>query len=117
LLEVASAVGGQVLRYLLEFHQWEPDPALDFTLEQAVAIGEPGTIRMIWDRADAEDRVRWKLPLVQSIDFHRAEIAKWLIAEHPPWLDFARRVAREKRAFDVLLRLPKGDEELPRLGS
>jgi hypothetical protein len=113
LLEVAAAVGGQVLRYVLEFHAWKPDPENDYTLEQAVAFGDPETIRMIWDRMDAEARVKCDGPIVSSIVFHHAEVAKWLVAEHPQWLDLARRLAREKRAFDVLLRLPEGNQELP----
>jgi hypothetical protein len=70
---------------------------------------------MVWDRSGAEARVSQKWPLVASIDFHHAEVAKWLVAEHPPWLGLARRLAREKRAFDVLSHLPEGDEELPEL--
>jgi hypothetical protein len=64
---------------------------------------------------DAKDRVECAWPLVSSIAFHHAEVAKWLTAEHPPWLGLARRIAREQRAFDVLSRLPEGDEELPEL--
>jgi hypothetical protein len=112
LLDIAAAVGGPVLRYLLEFHRLRPGVE---ALDQAIAFGDPETIRMIWDRMDAEARVKYDRPIVQSIEFHRAEVAKWLVAEHPPWLGLARRVAREKRAFDVLLRLPEGNEELPEL--
>jgi hypothetical protein len=112
LLELAAAVGGEVLRYLLEFHQLKPDRC---ALEQAIAFGDPETIRMIWDRMEAETRVKERWALMSSIIYHHAEIAKWLCAEHPPWLGLARRMAREKRAFDVLLRLPEGDEELPEL--
>jgi hypothetical protein len=68
---------------------------------------------MVWDRIDPEARVKWSLPLVASIDFHHAEVAKWLVAEHPPWLGLARRLDREQRAFDSLSRLPGGTEELP----
>jgi hypothetical protein len=112
LLDIAAAVGRQVLRYLLEFHRLKPDL---ITLGQAVAFGDPETIRMIWDRMDALARVGSKSPLVLSIEFHHVEVAKWLVAEHPPWLGLARRIAREKRAFDVLSRLPEGVEELPEL--
>jgi hypothetical protein len=112
LLEIASAVGGQVLRYLLEFYQLKPGLRND-ALSQAVASGEPEFIRMVWDRMDAEVRVKWSSPLIASIEFHHAEVAKWLVAEHPPWLGLARRLALEKRAFDVLSRLSEGNEELP----
>jgi hypothetical protein len=91
LLEIAAAVGGPVLRYLLECHRWKSGLT---ALEQAVAFGDPETIRTVSDRMDAEDRVSAKWPLVSSIDFHHGEVAKWLIAEHPPWLGFARRIAR-----------------------
>jgi hypothetical protein len=112
LLEIAAAVGGQVLRYLLEFHRLKPGSE-NYALIQAVASGEPEFIRMVWDRMDAEGRVKRSLPLVASIEFHHAEVAKWLTAEHPPWLGLARRLARENRAFDVLSRLPEGNEEFP----
>jgi hypothetical protein len=112
LLDIAAAVGGQVLRYLLEFHQLTPGSA---ALEQAVAFGDPETIRMVWDRMDAEGRVQCAGALIASIDYHRVEVERWLVAEHPPWLGLARRIAREKRAFDVLSRLPEGDEVLPKL--
>jgi hypothetical protein len=112
LLDVAAAVGGPLLRYLLEFHQLNPRTDRDSSFSQAVALGDPETIRMMWDRSGAEARVSQRWPLVASIDFHHAEVAKWLVAEHPPWLGLARRLAREKRAFDVLSRLPEGDEEL-----
>jgi hypothetical protein len=115
LLEIASGVGGQVLRYLLEFHGLKPEPHRDFALEHAIAVGDPETIRMLWDRTAAEARVKWKWPIVSSVEFHRVEVERWLIAEHPPWLGLARRVAREKRALDVLSCLPEGDEELPPL--
>jgi hypothetical protein len=112
LLEIAAAVGGEVLRYLLEFHRLKPGLE-DNALTQAVASGEPEFIRMVWDRMEAEARVVRPTPLVASIELHHAEVAKWLVAEHPPWLGLARRLAREKRAFDVLSRLPEGTEELP----
>jgi hypothetical protein len=101
-----------VLRYLLEFHGLTPSQA---ALEHAIAFGDPETIRMVWDRMDAEARVKYRGPLESSIVFHHAEVAKWLVAEHPPWLGLARRMARERRAFDILLRLPEGNEELPEL--
>jgi hypothetical protein len=104
LLEVAAGVGGAVLRYLLEFHGLVPEgPEV---LAQAVACGDPETIRMIWDRMDEEERVKYGRAVVASVDFHRSEVARWLISEHGEWLGLARRVAREKRAFDVLSRLP-----------
>jgi hypothetical protein len=112
LLEIAAAVGGQVLRYLLEFHGLKPG-LRNHALSQAAAAGEPEFIRMVWDRMDAEARVKDASPLVASIEFHRAEVAKWLVAEHPPWLGRARRLAREKRALDVLSCGPEGTEELP----
>jgi hypothetical protein len=70
---------------------------------------------MLWDRADPDFRVRYTEWLVAAIDFHQPEVANWLVAEHPQWLGLARRIARERRAFDVLSRLPNGDEELPAL--
>jgi hypothetical protein len=117
LLVIAGAVGGgggwgQVPRYLLEFHQLKPVLS---TLVQAVAFGDPETIRMIWDRMAAGARVGQEGPLVAAIEFHHGEVAKWLTAEHPPWCGLARRLAREKRAVDVLSRLPEGDETLPEL--
>jgi hypothetical protein len=114
LLEIAAGVGGQVLRYLVELHELRPE-ADDCTLEQAVAFGDLETIGMIWDRIGAEARVKWHLPLVSSTVFHHAEVTTWLAAEHPPWLGLARRVAREKGAFDILLGIPESDEELPPL--
>jgi hypothetical protein len=105
LLEIAAAVGGQVLRYLLQFHRLKPDHA---TLEQAGALGDAEAIRIVRDRMDAEGRVQCAGALVASIDYNHREAAKGLIVEHPPWLGLARRVARERRAFDILLRLPEG---------
>jgi hypothetical protein len=113
LLEVAAAVGGQVLRYLLEFHGLKPDPDNDCTLEHAVAVGEAEVIRTLWDRADEVARVKWKHPVVAAIVFHRQEVLRWLLAEQPSWLPVARLVARERCAFDVLLRLAEAEEELP----
>jgi hypothetical protein len=110
LFEIAAAVGGQALRYLIEFRQLKAGD--DCALAQAVAFGDPETIRMIWGRMDAEARVRSASVLVSSIVFHHPEVANWLVAEHPPWLGLARRVAREKRAIDVLSRLAQGVEEL-----
>jgi hypothetical protein len=112
LLELAAAVGGQVLRYLLEFHRLKPGSE-NYALIQAVASGEPEFIRMVWDRMDAEARLKSSFPLSASIEFHHAEVAKWLTAERPQLLGLARRLAREKRAFDVLSHLPEGNEELP----
>jgi hypothetical protein len=118
LLDVAAAVGGEVLPALLESYHLQSDPdrsTYGDTLEQAIAVGEPETIGLIWERMAAESRVKCDGALITSIDYHHAEVTLWLIAEHPPWLGLARRVAREKRAFDVLGLLPEGAEVLPRL--
>jgi hypothetical protein len=71
LLHIAAAMGGQVLRYLLEFHQLKPDRC---ALYHAVAFGGPETLRMIWDRMDVEARVEWKWSLAGSIAFHHAVV-------------------------------------------
>jgi hypothetical protein len=85
------------------------------TLPQAVAFGDPETIRMVWDRSDDEERVSNPELIRLAIDFHHVEVARWLLQEQPLWLDIGRLFARETRAFDVLSRLPKGSAELPTL--
>jgi hypothetical protein len=115
LIEIAAAVGREPLRYLLEFHGVKPNAKRDCSLAQAVAVGDPETIRMVWDRSDPDVRVLRTEHVRAAIDFHRPEVAKWLIAEHPQWLGLVRRMARERRAFDVLSRLPNGDEALPKV--
>jgi hypothetical protein len=52
-------------------------------LAQAVAFGDPETIRMIWDRMDAEARVKSKLVFVSAIMFHLPEVANWFCRRAP----------------------------------
>jgi hypothetical protein len=54
LISVAAAVGGEPLRYLIGFHGQQPD---SMARSQAVAFGDPETIRMVWDRSGEEERV------------------------------------------------------------
>jgi hypothetical protein len=82
LLEVASSVGGESLRYLLEFHAQQPGHRC---LCQAVALGDPETIRMVWDRMGEQQRVSNAEVLRIAIDFHHPEVSTWLIAEQPSW--------------------------------
>jgi hypothetical protein len=112
LLEIAGAVGGDALSYLLDDRQCGPDYMV---LEQAIASGNAVAIQRIWDLLSATERVESTWPLIASIAFHRPDVAKWLASEHPQWLGVARRIAREKRAFDALLHLPEGEEELSTL--
>jgi hypothetical protein len=65
-----------VLHYLVESHGLKPDPDSDCALEQAIAVGNPESVQMIWDRADVTARVKWKGPLVSSIVFHHLEVAR-----------------------------------------
>jgi hypothetical protein len=87
LLEVASSVGEQSLRYILEFHRMRPGHRC---LCQAVAFGDPETIRMIWDRMDEYDRIADPEVLRIAIDFHHPEVSIWLLAEQPSWYLIAR---------------------------
>jgi ankyrin repeat protein len=112
LISVAAAVGGEPLRYLIGFHGQRLDA---MTLPQAVAFGDPETIRMVWDRSDEKERVSNPALIRLAIDFHHVEVARWLLQEQPLWVDVGRLFARETRAFDVLTRLPKGSERLPTL--
>jgi hypothetical protein len=113
LLEIAAAVGGEVLGYLVEVLEWRPDRLHDCAMEQAIAGGDPEALKMVWEGRDAKARVLRNCPLVWSIDFHRCDVASWLTTEYPEWRGLARRVARERRVFDVLSRLPEGGEQLP----
>jgi hypothetical protein len=113
LLEIAAVVGGEVLEYLVEVLELRPDRLHDCALEQAIAGGDLEAVRLIWERTEAKDRVLLNWPLVSSIDFRRWAITKWLAVEHQPWRGLARRLAREKRLFDVLSCMPKGEERLP----
>jgi hypothetical protein len=114
LISVAAAVGGEPLRYLIGFHGLKPDL---MALSQAVAFGDPETIRMVWDRMDEDERVSNPEPMRIAIDFHHVEVSRWLLQEQPSWLIIGRVFAREARAFDVLSRLPGGREGLPELGN
>jgi hypothetical protein len=82
---------------------------------QAIALGDPETIRMVWDRSDERERVSNPALIRLAIDFHHVEVAMWLLQEQPLWVDIGCLFARETRAFDVLSRLPKGSAELPTL--
>jgi hypothetical protein len=103
LISVAAAVGGEPLRYLIGFYGQQPDA---MALSQAVAYGDPETIRMVWDRSDEEERVSNPELIKLAIDFHHVEVARWLLQEQPLWVDIGRLFARQTRAFDVLSRLP-----------
>jgi hypothetical protein len=87
------------------------------TLSQTVALGNGETNRMVWNRSDEEERVSNPALIRIAMDFHHTEVARWLLQEQLLWVDLGRLFARETRAFDVLLRLPKGGEALPELGS
>jgi hypothetical protein len=62
---------------------------------------------MVWDRSGEVARVSNATLIRIAIDFHHAEVAKWLLQEQPLWLDLGRLFARESRAFDVLDELPE----------
>jgi ankyrin repeat protein len=85
------------------------------TLPQAVAFGDPETIRMVWDRSDEKERVSNPALIRIAIDFHHVEVARWLLQEQPLWVGLGRLFARGTQAFDVLSRLPQGSGELPTL--
>jgi hypothetical protein len=111
LLDVAAAVGGPPLRYLLEFFHLGPGVS---ALHQAVAAGAPEGIRTIWDRILPAKRERHLSRLAMTAaDFHQVEVLKWLLSEDPGILGVVRRFARELALFDVLLRLPDAPEALP----
>jgi hypothetical protein len=114
LIGVAASVGDEPLRYLIGFHGQKPDA---MALPQAVAFGDPETIRMVWDRSDEKERMSNPALIRLAIDFHHVEVARWLLQEQPLWLDLGRLFARATRAFDVLSRLPKGGDALPTLDS
>jgi hypothetical protein len=82
LLEVASSVGGDSVRYLLEFHHQVPGHRC---LCQAVAFGDPETIRTLWDRMGEEERVANPEVLRIAMEFHHREMAMWLVAQQPSW--------------------------------
>jgi hypothetical protein len=77
------------LRYLIGFHGQKLD---GLALSQAVALGDPETNRMVWDRLDEDERL-WNPGLVRlaidfhhvevAIDFHHVEVANWLLQEQP----------------------------------
>jgi hypothetical protein len=67
LLDLAAAVGGQVLRNPLEFLWLKPG---HLTLDQAIAFGDLATTRLVWDRTAAEIRVKSILWLISTNVFH-----------------------------------------------
>jgi hypothetical protein len=106
LLDVAAAVGGAPLRYLLEFFGLKPTIE---TLHQAVATGEPDLIRTIWDRLplDVREAHIGELALTAA-DFHHLDVANWLLIDAKRSAHLAvRRFAEEHRLLDILLRLPE----------
>jgi hypothetical protein len=75
LFDIAAAVGGAPLRYLLEFFWLKPTIE---TLHQAVATGDSDIIRTNWDRLPPDVRaVRLGELAMTAADFHhrRRELA------------------------------------------
>jgi hypothetical protein len=67
LLDVAAAVGGAPLRYLLEFFALKPTIR---TLHQAVASGDNESIHMIWGRIPREVAAKCRCELGKTAEFH-----------------------------------------------
>jgi hypothetical protein len=105
LLEIAAAVGGASLRYLLEFFGLKTTGA---ALHQAVASGNPETIRLLWERLEPGAReVELGELALTAADFHHVEVAIWLLLEARPVIVRGVRNCVEKaQLFDILLRLP-----------
>jgi hypothetical protein len=55
-----------------------------------VALGDPETIRVVWDRMDEHERGSNPEVLRIAIDFHHPEVSNWLVAEQPSWYLIAR---------------------------
>jgi hypothetical protein len=104
LLDVAAAVGGAPLRYLLEF--FELKPTIE-TLHQAVATGDSDIIRTIWDRLPPDVRAQRLDELATTAsDFHHIDVVLWLLIDAKRSAHVAvRRFATFHHLLDVQLRL------------
>jgi hypothetical protein len=106
LIDVAAAVGGEPLRYLLAFEQIAPGSE---AMHQAVASGSPDSVLTIWDRLGAETRQRHKAAWAETAaDFHRPAILTWLLQDESMLVVCRLRFfARSHRLFDALPALPE----------
>jgi hypothetical protein len=106
LLELAAAVGGKPLGYLLDVVGL---PATVETLHEAVASGNPKTIQRLWRRVSEAELLRALSELTKTaVNYHRVDIAKWLLTNaRAETLRRVRDFAAETLALDVLARLPQ----------
>jgi hypothetical protein len=114
LLDIAAAVGGAPLRYLLEFFSLKP--TID-TLHQAVASGDNESIHMIWSRVETiQGRGRRELAKTAA-EFHFVGVVNWILKNaRRRTHELVREFAVEHRLFVVLLGmadLPQDDEDRP----
>jgi hypothetical protein len=118
LLDLAAAVGGAPLRYLLEFFSLEP--TID-TLHQAVASGDNESIHMIWGRVDQWIVASNRRELAKTAaEFHFVGVVKWILKDaRRRTRDRVRDFAVEHRLVDVLLGmdpLPRAEDDSPIFG-
>jgi hypothetical protein len=102
LLDIAAAVGGAPLRYLLEF--FAVTPTID-TLHQAIASGDSESIHTVFDRVNGRSALLKRKELAKtSAEFHFVGVVNWLLKDagrrtHELLRDFAA----EHRLIDVVL--------------
>jgi hypothetical protein len=118
LLDLAAAVGGAPLRYLLEFFSLKP--AID-TLHHAVASGDNESIHMIWGRVDPISVATNRRELTKTAAaFHFVAVVNWLLKDAPRRArERVRDFAVELRLVDVLLGmdpLPQAEDGAPLFG-
>jgi hypothetical protein len=115
LLDIAAAVGGAPMRYLLEFLALAP--TID-TLHQAIASGNNESIHTIFDRVDQRSATLSRKELAKTAaEFHFVGVVNWLLKDaRRRTHELVRRFAVDHRLMDIVLGMTSLPEDGEALG-